>query len=276
MRHIFLYNVNRFEPWRLVWIPFAIASHFLFFAVLIIGLSARLRARLPLYRGTKGIAELRQRLAAAPGDALLLLVLVYAALASLVILSIAKSGSNQNYLVEWMAVLAILLGVVMRDAANAAFGGASTGTDKRLIAAPFVLPLLIGIQAVIGAPIVEYAKFSTPRRIAGIETLHAMVASATRPVISDNMVVLVRAGVPVPMEPAIFAELASTGAWDERPFVKLIRTRHFAFFITNGKRGKSVFDLRYTPAVADAMDAAYPVKREVAGYLVHLPADAAR
>ena len=50
--------------------------------------------------------------------------------------------------------------------------------------------------------------------------LSAEIASADKPVISDDMVLLIRSGREVLWEPAIFAELASTGDWDERPFVR--------------------------------------------------------
>ena len=102
-----------------------------------------------------------------------------------------------------------------------------------------------------------------------------MIQAAPRPVISDDMVILLRNRKEVLWEPAIFAELASTGHWDERPFIELIRARRFSFFITEGGRGDRIFDSRYTPAVASAMEEAYPTKCWVAGYLIHLPAAAA-
>ena len=123
-----------------------------------------------------------------------------------------------------------------------------------------------------GPPRNEHTDYRDPARIAEMEVLRDQIAAAPRPVVSDDMVLLRRAGVPVQWEPAIFAELANTGDWDERPFVALIRQRHFAFFVTSGQRGQRLFDSRYNRAVADAMDAAYPVKRIVADYIVHLPA----
>jgi len=101
--------------------------------------------------------------------------------------------------------------------------------------------------------------------------LVAMVHDARRPVISDNMVAVKRAGREVVWEPAIFTELASKGLWDERPFVQRIRDGQFAFFVTVGDRGQRVFDSRYTPAMMDAMDAAYPVRRHLAKFTLHLP-----
>jgi hypothetical protein len=272
LRHIFLYNVNRFEAWRLLLFKDVVLGHIFYFAVLAIGLAARFKARLPHYRGCGGVAALRERLASAPADALLLLVLVYAVLAGLMTLSVAKSGSNVNYFVEWMAVLAILLGILVRDAAAAAVGGVPGEGSKRLFAQPALLPILIGLQALTLASPPARAETRAPSRIAELEELSSMVREARRPVVSDDMVLLRRSGVPVQWEPAIFAELASTGAWDERTFVERIRAGRFAFFVTAGNRGQRLFDSRYNPAVADAIAAAYPVRRKLAGFTVHMPA----
>ena len=146
---------------------------------------------------------------------------------------------------------------------------------KRLFAHPVFVPLLIGLQALVSGPLADYVSQASSARVAELETLRSMVRSAPRPVISDDMVLLMRAGVPVQWEPAIFAELASTGTWDETPFVERVKAHHFAFFVTVGKRGDRLFDSRYNRAVADAMDAAYPVQREIAGYTIHFPTKAA-
>lgn len=274
-RHIFLYNANRFELVRLLSIPFALTAHSLFAAAIAFGIAARLKARLPHYRGAPSLAALRARLADAPGDTRFVMILTYAALASVMTLTIAKSGSNANYLIEWMAVLSILLGIVARDAANAAFG-ALPAPSARMFAHPAFVPALIGLQALLYFPLADYSEQRAPSRVAELKALEAMVRAAPRPVISDDMVLLVRAGVPVQWEPAIFAELASTGTWDERPFVARVRAGQFAFFITARQRGDRLFDSRYNRAVADAIDAAYPVKRKAAGYTLHLPAGTPR
>lgn len=276
LRHIFLYNVNRFEAWRLLLFKDMVIGHILYFAVLAIGLAARFKARRPHYRGCRDAAAIRERLASAPADALLLLVLVYALLAGLMTLSVAKSGSNVNYFVEWMAVLAILLGILVRDAAAAAVGDAPAARSGRLLAQPALLPVLIGLQALTLPSPPDRSELRAPPRIAQLEELSAMVRAADRPVISDDMVLLRRSDVPVQWEPAIFAELASTGAWDERGFVERIRAGQFAFFVTAGTRGQRLFDSRYNPAVADAIAAAYPVRRKLANFTVHLPAGGAK
>jgi hypothetical protein len=270
VRHIFLYNVNRFDPGRLTSILGAILVHYLFAAALIVGFAQRLRSRLPVYRGSGGLAGLRARLDASPGDALFLLVTVYAVLAGVMALGVAKSGSNVNYFIEGMAVLAILLGIFAADAANAAFGLART-RGRGVLFHPLLIPLMIGLQAVNGPGRNNYVEHRSAARVAELKTLQAMIRAAPKPVVSDDMVVLMRSGKAVQWEPAIFAELARTGDWNEQPFVDLVKARHFAFFVTVGERGDRLFDSRYNPAVADAMYKAYPQRRTIADYTLHLP-----
>ena len=88
------------------------------------------------------------------------------------------------------------------------------------------------------------------------------------------MVAVQRGGQRVSWEPAIFGELGATGAWDEQPFVDMIDARRFAFFVTFGTRGDERFDDRYNPAVADAIERAYPVKERIVGLTIHLPDNA--
>ncbi|MEO5613129.1 MAG: hypothetical protein ABIT68_10375 [Sphingomicrobium sp.] len=267
IRHVFLYNINRFEASRLLQIVSVTVLHFFYFAAAAIGLWFHLRDRWPAYRGASWTG-IRDRLRAEPADAALLLVLAYFTLATAMLITIAKVGSNINYLVEWMCVLAVLVGLSMRQAA-VAIGRTST-TQQRpssavLLAA--ILPLLVAYQAY-KLPVPDQTR---RRPVAETQRLVALVRAAERPVISDDMVILLRADKAVEWEPAIFAELASKGKWDERPFVRLIEAHHFAFFVTEGDRGQTLFDSRYTPAVAGAIASAYPVERHLAGYTLHLP-----
>ena len=85
---------------------------------------------------------------------------------------------------------------------------------------------------------------------AELTALSAKMRQASKPVISDHMVLVLRSGKPVVWEPAIFYELASTGFWDERPFVGRVLAGDFSMFVTNGEHGDKGFDHRYSPAVA--------------------------
>jgi hypothetical protein len=88
------------------------------------------------------------------------------------------------------------------------------------------------------------------------ETLVRRIAAADKPVASEDMTLLMRAGKPIMFEPSIVTELASVGRWDEAPLVAMIRDGGFAFMITTSNDPGD--HSRRTPAVDAAMRAAYP------------------
>jgi hypothetical protein len=201
----------------------------------------------------------------------MMMIILYFGLKTLMTVLVAKSGANVNYLMEWMLVAAVFIGPAVRDVAERATGNCPKKQSSLL---SMLVPVAIGLQALaiaVSSPDATDVAAARQHRHE-LDQLSDMVRAAPGPVISDDMVMLLRSGKRVLWEPAIFGELASTGAWDERPFVSLIRDRHFSFFITEGDRGDPQFDLRYTPGVAAALDQAYPRRCRLAGYIVHLPA----
>jgi hypothetical protein len=265
LRHIFLYNINRADYSRLAWIAQQSLLHLFFFAASLFAVVQGLAERLPTYRGL-GWRAARDTLRGREGDAAFLLLLFYFGLTSLMLVLVAKSGSNLNYFIEWMLAASVFAGLAVRDSASAA--------RPSLIAA--LVPAALGAQILLlpGSP--PWTASMAPARQPALERLEAAVRASPKPIISDDMVILMRSGKRVMWEPAIFAELASERVWDERPFIARIRAREFGFFVTVGDRGSRLFDSRYTPAVAAAIDEAYPRRRLIAGYVVHLPAEAAR
>jgi len=265
VRHIFLYNINRADYSRLAWIAQQALIHLFFFAAAAFAIVQSLRERLPRYRGSGWRAAqdtLRQR----DGDAAFLLLLVYFGLTGLMLVLVAKSGSNLNYFIEWMLAASVFAGLAVRDAVSAG--------KPSLIAA--LVPVALGGQILLlpGSP--PWTVLMAPVRQPALHRLEAAVRASPKPIVSDDMVILQRGGKRVMWEPAIFAELASERVWDERPFIARIRAHEFGFFVTVGDRGSRLYDSRYTPAVAAAMDEAYPRRRMVAGYVIHLPAEAPR
>ena len=149
--------------------------------------------------------------------------------------------------------------------------GAPAAVDKRrrfaVLALAAIVLQAIAMMAIAGQELAEQLQ-KKPEMV----RLTALIAAAADPVISDDMVAVVRGGKAVQWEPFIFAELAKKGAWDERPFIALIGNHRFAFFVTEGQPGDSdVYDARYTPTISRAMLAAYPIERSLAGYTLHFP-----
>ena len=135
-----------------------------------------------------------------------------------------------------------------------------------------IFPVALGIQVItLEKDMPTYENTWDTTRVADLVALSNRVQTAKKPVISDDMVILLRNNRPVLWEPAIFAELASVGMWDEEPFVSRIQRGEFAMFITVGTRGMQPFDSRYNTRIADAMDEVYSIKETLAGYTLHLP-----
>ena len=263
-QHVLLYNVNRVEPSRLVWIIYAAATHAIYVALTVWMVARRVGDLRTRYRTFGALRT------AACGDIRLLIALAYLAVTTVMLLTVVKSGSSINYFIEWCFATAIFCAIGLQEQPPATVGSIKA---RSVIAVSIPLGLLLQATITSGE---AFDMDINGRRARELTVLSRQVAAADKPVISDDMVLLIRSGREVLWEPAIFAELASTGAWDERQFVDRIRNGEFAFFVTAGRRGDEHFDERYNPAVADAIDAAYPVKQEIAGLTVHRPLNRGR
>lgn len=267
LRHILLYNLNRFEPERLLGLVVIVVVHVLYVGVAIAGgVHERRRARAA--RMPSDPVTLRERLLGAPADAGLLMVGTYLLVSTLMLVTVAKSGASLNYYIEWCAVLAIATGLAARSVVSVAVGAGRGSASTLLIC---LVPPAIAAQALRLPDVQKRDDITAISRRPELDRLADLVRRSPRPVISDDMVVLLRGGQPVVYEPAIFAELATKGLWDEADFVQRVDARAFGFFVTKYDEDHWVYRSRYNPAVAAAIKAAYPRKRRLAGYYLHLP-----
>jgi len=264
LRHVVAYNVNRFEFLRLLLLIQPVAMQLPTLAAIAFGLMA---GGATGDRGIfAGLREDRRRRARA-------MLVVHFTLTSAMLVLMGKSGSSVNYLLEWACSGAALAGVAVGRAVDALRNGGTGFRAGRLgivtmAAALAIQPFLLPPAGARTQPMVAQVPHVAP-------TLIAAIRESGRSVISDDMVAVLRAGQPVLWEPAIFAELASLGRWDEAAIVSAIRDGAFAFAVTVGARGSGLFDSRYNPAVADAMDRAWPQKARLGWLTLHLPAESA-
>jgi hypothetical protein len=222
-------------------------------------------------RGGAGFALLRERLSRSSYESTLFLFVIYFALATPMLFMVLKSGSWLNFFLEWTCVLSVLVGLNLREAAMSAFArdGDRPPTKTSSPALALLMAAAVAAQAVLLTFAPNAASMWPNRDPEELAELVAKVSEAPRPVISDDMVLLLRGGKSVLWEPAIFYALARSGLWDERPFVDMIGSHAFAFFVTVGDERNDWYG-RYTPLVAEAIRKAYPVKRRIAGYVLHL------
>ncbi len=180
----------------------------------------------------------------------------YFALATLMLVTTAKNGSDVNYLLDWMSAGAVFIGFT-------ASYGLSRAFDSSVADYPFMLLLLVAFTGqVIALPAAKLRQSHDSELRQRLAQLTELVHQAKKPVLSDVMVLLMKAGKQVPVEPAIFKELITAGLWDERRELDMVRSRFFAFVI--------VFPSMpfYTPAVAEAIRSSYPVAVELDDYVV--------
>ena len=267
LRHLLLYNLNRFSFGA----AFATVSQHLqqlvFLLLALYGVAAGWR-RVKDDTGPRGFARFLKQQAAARPMAVLTLYLL---LTTCMLFTLGKSGAELNYLIEWMCLWSVLTGILIASVLEP-FLAEETGTPavpKRMLFA-LLVPAALMIQVVI-MPAARGYEGDDRAKSGQLETLMTKIRDARGPVLSDDMVLLLKAGKTVPWEPAIFAELASTGRWDERLITDMIAAKNFAFVITQGRAGDGAYDSRFTPAVDWAIQLAYPRVEKLGGRILHLP-----
>lgn len=259
LRHIFLYNLNEFLPADLMLIFHAVPPHAVFFIMAAIGLIQLIQELRNRFEGA-GWIQMRTRLAGDSHASRTLVLIVYALLCLPMLLMIGKAGSNVNYFIEWMFVLSIFAGLSAIPGARLVLGCAGR-TPPFLFAC--IVPAAIAFQCLV-LPASPYRAGHPPEMRADLERLGVEIRAAQKPVISDDMVLLLKNGREVVWESAISYQLARNGILDDRPFIRKILAGDFAFFITVGER--------YNPAVRQAITTAYPSDQVYGKLTVHRPA----
>ena len=195
----------------------------------------------------------------------LVIISLWFVLASAQLVSIGKSGAADNYFLEWMCITTIPTGMV----ASLAWERAATRTKDVRYAGLIGLLLSLALAGhALHQPLVEYPIIDDPKGIAVRSHLVNLIRENPKPSLSEDMVLLLRAGQTVPLEPAIFALLAETGVWDQRPFLQLIQDHAFGLVIL-----QEVEHERFTREVANAIQTNYPMVEHLGTYIVRRPSE---
>ena len=111
-----------------------------------------------------------------------------------------KSGGNYNYLLEWLCTGCVLIGVLLVDLTRS-----GAGSGRWLQGATLLLALGVAVLPLRQMP--DLMAKEGPAQAALVER----IAAAQKPVASENMVLLMRAGKPVIFEPAIVSRTGLRG-----------------------------------------------------------------
>lgn len=264
LRHVVGYNVNRFDllaGLSLVGRVVLLSLGYMLAAIVGAGFALRDLKRVTTLR------RLPRLLREDRGARVTAMLLAYAAVTTALLPMVGKSGASINYFIEWSCALVPLVGLLAARVLAALFA-LPAGLRPHL--GLLVLPAMLAMQVIAARPPWHpYPEHAA--RSAGLGTLEAELRAEARPALSDEMVLLIRAGQGVVWESAIFAELASLGRWNEAPLLAMLEARDFAFVVTEGLPGISLYDARYTPAVTAAIAHAYPRREILGGLVVHRP-----
>lgn len=186
-------------------------------------------------------------------------------LASAQLVSIGKLGAADNYFIEWMCISTVPIGMVV----SLAWERAAIGDKVVRFAgwAELLLSLALAAHA-LHRPLSSNRAVDDLNVIADRVHLVNLIRENPKPSLSEDMVLLLRAGRAVPIEPAIFAELTATGVWDQRPFLKLVEDHAFGLIILQDQGVQDQVDARFTSEVAHAIQNSYPLIEHVGYYIV--------
>jgi hypothetical protein len=256
--HLFRYNQN----------PFSIARAAL--GVLLNGGAslAGLRASWTLFRRRRWDL-LRANLRANAYRRRIILLTLYSMLAWLSTLAFGKEGSDINYFLEWNVTLVPLAGVLL-------FRATPVMTNRlhlrpAWLAVLAIPPLLLNTgfdQARTGLLRMFAPTSAEDRQHAEMfERALAEVRAVPGRVFSEDMNLLYKSGKDIPADPTLIQCLAATGAWDQRPFVRLIQEQNFALIVAYDLSSRE----RYSPAVANAIEQAYEETTRAGDYRIYRP-----
>ena len=259
LRHIFTYNIN---IWRLHNLLILIGnvvkdcSTLIELTLVAVALHwAVLAGRLRL----AGWRDLRTRLRSDPECAFFSLTTVYLLLCAASTLLAGKNGASVNYFVETLCAGCIWLGVLVVLHIGAA-GALMSRPRWQRVAFTLILPAVL-IWQVLPMPRTFLANMTLLYGPAIRQRDMAMLAAIRgidKPILSDDLALLLVGGREAPIEPFIFAELSAAGLWDEGKLVAMLQDHRFGAIITYRDPGDPTFDVRFRPRTAAAILKAYP------------------
>ncbi len=167
-------------------------------------------------------------------------------------LTIAKVGSDVNYLLELSAALCLCAGVVV--------GWLKT---VPLIKAAAIVGVIVQVFLMANLSETKYYRIifdrTTPEQRAGVEQLMARLTAAANdgviPLADEHMGLLTLIGQPILFQPFEMSQLALARQWDETPFVESLRAGAYPLLLLyQPMANPSLRFERWTPAMLRAIN----------------------
>jgi hypothetical protein len=172
----------------------------------------------------------------------------------------AKVGASINHFIELFYVCALPIGIFAAHCWHDIIVNRHSKAGKIDIILLFLMVVLT--VAVTKYPVYRHPQLDDPKATEIQQYMIKEIARAPRPVLSDDMVLLIRAGREVQIEPAIFRELTATRRWDQTSFLQLLSNHAFEFVII-------LNESEYTAEMLRAIAQAYPNTEKLGPYTIH-------
>jgi 4-amino-4-deoxy-L-arabinose transferase-like glycosyltransferase len=182
---------------------------------------------------------------------------LYLPLALLTLLAAGLPGSSRNYALE--------AGVALSIAGAVGLGWLARQPRRWPALAALGCAALLGAQAVGLWQLPERSYGRRPPTAEATSRFGVMLnflrTEADGPVLSENVGLLVQAGLPIEYyDPSLMYKLAIAGAWDQQPLLEQIAARHFAYILTEANLETSPERAgRWTPEMIAAIHQHYRV-----------------
>jgi hypothetical protein len=259
VRHLFLYNLNPYSLKQLLRALFGNLNE--------TGIIAALALVVPMRAlGLPRAPGLHRWPAGSPERARLCLS-VYCFTAFLMCLLSGKAGAAKNYFIEWNVSCCMLAAMTIGDCVPFRL-------ERKITVSGLVALLMV---AVVGVNDLVRAKGYVDVALGRDSDLNERVETALRalreiravpgPVLSEDMVLLARANKDIPWEPAIIAQLAAAGTFDETRALDRVKARSFDLIVVRDLGS----DLFYSRRMREAILNAYQVKTVLRHYSVFEP-----
>jgi hypothetical protein len=183
-------------------------------------------------------------------------------LAGIWILSIGKMGSSYNFFLALDISTCFLCGFFLfRLLATWSPNNRNHNTVSLVLVLLFALMLLPARNVVVGL----MDRFDA--RVDKEVQLIRLIRATPGPVMSENLLAVIRASKEIQIEPATVSFLAQAGRWDERPYLRLLDQQYFQLIVAMNLRGAN----RYTPAMTSSIDRAYSLDQTIGEYSIYRP-----
>jgi hypothetical protein len=272
LRHTLLYlAVNRWELRNFLTLAGNVANDcaiVLDLAIVAVVLHwAALRERLRL----TGPRDVLRRLRGDGTVALTALLTAYLILATALTFLSGKNGASTNYFLELLFACCLWTGLLVPLQWRAVVG-LPAGRKWLQAGIAIALPaILAGSARNMPAAFAGHTASLYGPALQDQTALVAAIRATDKPVLSDDLALVLIAGKDAPTEPFLFAELARAGFWDETKLVTMLQQHEFGAVITYKDPGDKTFDGRFLPLTTAAIVANYPRVKAYGDTRLRLP-----